>query len=255
MKTPREEAFLVRKPHNSNAPHTLISKAKATTTPLKMIFFLKSLSRSVHDQEHHHEPVAEAEVETRINDGKCTSLTVWRKSLLISCNGFTVINSCGGLVYRVDNYIDRPEELILMDGSGKSILTIRRRKKLGVPVHSWFIYEGEVGNYCATNKLSKKPIWCVRKNINILQTNHNVLAYVFRGSTDKRHSFVIEGSYTHRSCKVLGGSREVLAEITRKEAIVEGVSYGVEVFVLNVEPGFDPGFAMGLLLILDQMFP
>uniref|UniRef100_A0A6N2KAV3 Protein LURP-one-related 17 n=1 Tax=Salix viminalis TaxID=40686 RepID=A0A6N2KAV3_SALVM len=222
-----------------------------------MIFFLKSLSRSVHDQEHHHEPIAEAEaeVETRMNDGKCTSLTVWRKSLLISCNGFTVISSCGGIVYRVDNYIDRPEELILMDGSGKSILTIRRRKKLGVPVNSWFIYEGEVGNYCATNKLSKKPIWCVRKNINILQTNHNVLAYVFRGSTDKRHSFVIEGSYTHRSCKVLGGSREVLAEITRKEAIVEGVSYGVEVFVLNVEPGFDPGFAMGLLLILDQMFP
>jgi hypothetical protein len=93
-----------------------------------MIFFLKSSSRSVHDQEHHHEPVAEAEVETRINDGTCTSLTVWRKSLLISCNGFTVINSCGDLVYRVDNYIDRPDELVLMDGSGKSILTMRRRK-------------------------------------------------------------------------------------------------------------------------------
>ena len=128
-------------------------------------------------------------------------------------------------------------------------------QKLGVPVHNWFVYEGEVGNYCETNKLSKKPIWCVRKNINILQTNHNVLAYVFRGSTDKRHSFVIEGSYTRRSCKVIGRSRKVLAEIKRKEAMVEGISYGVEVFVLNVEPGFDPGFAMGLLLILDQMFP
>jgi len=65
---------------------------------------------------------------------------------------------------------------------------------------------------------------------------------------------VIEGSYTHRSCKVLDGSRKVLAEIKRKEAIVGGVSYGVEVFVLNVEPGFDPGFAMGLVLILDQIF-
>ncbi|KAG6791659.1 hypothetical protein POTOM_000789 [Populus tomentosa] len=196
------------------------SGAKTTTTILKMIFFLKSLSRSVHDQEHYHEPVAETEeVESKISTaGKCTSLTVWRKSLLISCNGFTVINSCGDLVYRVDNYIDRPEELVLMDGSGKSILTMRRRKKLGVRIDSWLVYEGEVG------------------------------------SSDKRPSFVIEGSYTHRSCKVLDGSRKVLAEIKRKEAIVGGVSYGVEVFVLNVEPGFDPGFAMGLVLILDQIF-
>uniref|UniRef100_A0A6N2KZR9 Uncharacterized protein n=1 Tax=Salix viminalis TaxID=40686 RepID=A0A6N2KZR9_SALVM len=80
-------------------------------------------------------PVAETEeVETKIStDGKCTLLTVWRKSLLISCNGFTVFNSCGDLVYRVDNYIDRPEELILMDGSGKSILTMRRRKRRPSP--------------------------------------------------------------------------------------------------------------------------
>ncbi|KAJ6426536.1 hypothetical protein OIU84_022184 [Salix udensis] len=227
------------------------SKAKTTATILKMIFFLKSLSRSVHDQEHHHEPVAETEeVETKIGtDGKCTLLTVWRKSLLISCNGFTVFNSCGDLVYRVDNYIDRPEELILMDGSGKSILTMRRRKKLGVRIDSWLVYEGEVGNHCAKTGLSEKPIWCVRKN-----SNHNALAYVFRGSSDKRPSFVVEGSYTHRSCKVSDGSRKVLAEIKRKEAIVGGVSYGVEVFLLNVEPGFDPGFAMGLVLILDQIF-
>ncbi|KAJ6393619.1 hypothetical protein OIU77_022953 [Salix suchowensis] len=193
------------------------SKAKTTATILKMIFFLKSLSRSVHDQEHHHEPVAETkEVETKIStDGKRTLLTVWRKSLLISCNGFTVFNSCGDLVYRVDNYIDRPEELVLMDGSGKSILTMRRRKKLGVRIDSWLVYEG---------------------------------------SSDKRPSFVVEGSYTHRSCEVLDGSRKVLAEIKRKEAIVGGVSYGVEVFLLNVEPGFDPGFAMGLVLVLDQIF-
>ncbi|CAK7335616.1 unnamed protein product [Dovyalis caffra] len=197
--------------------------------------------QSVHDQEHHQEPFAETKVETKITDGKCTSLTVWRKSLLISCNGFTVINSCGDLAYRVDNYFDHPEELILMDGSGKSIFTMRRRKKLGLLVDNWLVYEGEG---CATTKLSKKPIWCVRKNVNVLKTNHSVLAYVFRGSLEKRCSFVIEGSYTHRSCKVLDVSRKVLAEIKRKEAIVRGVSYGVEVFVLNVEPGFDAGFAM-----------
>ena len=57
-----------------------------------------------------------------------TSLTVWRKSLLMSCSGFTVIDSKGNLVYRVDNYRGRPGEIVLMDASGTSVLTIRRQK-------------------------------------------------------------------------------------------------------------------------------
>ncbi|KAF2313368.1 hypothetical protein GH714_010582 [Hevea brasiliensis] len=214
-----------------------------------MFFFLKSLSRSVHDGEHHQEP------EIKITDGigTSTSLTVWRKSLIISCNGFTVINSHGDLAYRVDNYIVHPDELILMDGSGKSILTMHRRKKLGLG-DGWLVFEGETSGCCSRKKLSKKPIWSVKKNINILQTNQNVLAYVFRGNTEKRHSYVIEGSYTQRSCKVVDETRRVVAEIKRKEAISGGVSFGVEVFVLVVQPWFDPGFAMALVLLLDQMF-
>lgn len=128
-------------------------------------------------------------------------------------------------------------------------------QKLGVLVDSWLVYEGEIGHYCTRTKLSKKPIWCVRKNVNILQGNNNVLAYVFRGSsTDNRHSFVIEGSYTNRSCKVFDESRRVVAEIKRKEAIIGGVSFGGEVFLLIVQSGFDAGFAMGLVLLLDRMF-
>ncbi|KAF2297886.1 hypothetical protein GH714_004725 [Hevea brasiliensis] len=142
-----------------------------------------------------------------------------------------------------------------MDGSGKSILTMHRHKKLGLG-ESWLIYEGEMGECCSRTKLSKKPIWSVKKHIQILKANqNNILAYVFRGTIDrKRHSYVIEGSYAHRSCKVLDESRRVVAEIKRKEAITGGVSFGIEVFVLIVQPGFDPGFAMALVLILDQMF-
>ncbi|KAJ6419666.1 hypothetical protein OIU84_029731 [Salix udensis] len=85
---------------------------------------------------------------------KCTLLTVWRKSLLISCNGFTVFNSCGDLVYRVDNYIDRPEELVLMDGSGKSILTMRRRKGFITQDFRCLHHEREAiaGNYVNSTK-------------------------------------------------------------------------------------------------------
>ncbi|EXC34340.1 Protein LURP-one-related 17 [Morus notabilis] len=248
---------------------------------MKRFLSLKSLSRTVHindheehgqdqDDDHDHQCQRkyddddQKDVVGRV--ANCTtSLTVWRKSLVMSCNGFTVIDSHGNLIYRVDNYIGRPEEIILMDGSGSSVLTMRRHKKLGL-VDSWLVYEGEIGDhlqYCKLNtsgssrsSRSKRPIFCIRKNINLLiNAKSNVLAYVYRDTSDKSCAYVIEGSYTHRSCKVLDGcTKKVLAETRRKEEIVGGVSYGVEVFHLIVHPGFDPGFAMALVLLLDQMF-
>ncbi|KAL6348950.1 hypothetical protein AAG906_033606 [Vitis piasezkii] len=217
--------------------------------------FLKSRSVTVHED---HQPEEEyiAAAASATTGGDCRSLTVWRKSLLFSCTGFTVIDSYGDLVYRVDNYIgQRPGEVTLMDASGKSVLTVRRRKNLRL-VENWHVYEGEVGDTSRTKRpsSSKQPICSVKKHINILHANHNVLAYVFLGNSDKRYAYRIEGSYANRSCKVLDKSRRVVAEIKRKEAMNEGVSFGVEVFLLIVCPGFDSGFAMALVLLLDQMF-
>ncbi|CAK9156569.1 unnamed protein product [Ilex paraguariensis] len=210
-----------------------------------MLLFLKSLSRTVHEVHDEQEYKSES-------DSPSISLTVWRKSLLFSCHGFTVIGSGGNLVFRVDNYTGRSNDVTLMDGSGKPILTVCRRKKLRL-VDNWLVYEGEVGDDTGT-KSSKKPICCVRKHINILQPNLNVLAYVYHGPSEKRYAYVIEGSYAHRSCKLLDESRRVMAEIKKKEAMIGGVTFGLEVFLLIVQPGFDLGFAMGIVLLLDQMF-
>ncbi|KAK9039941.1 hypothetical protein GQ457_06G037920 [Hibiscus cannabinus] len=214
---------------------------------LRMFLFLKSLSRSVREEEHRLEPSDLSET----RGDPCTSLTVWRKSLVISCNGFTVIDSYGDVVYRVDNYTGRPRELVLMDGSGKSILAMRRNKNLRL-LDTWLVYGGEVGDHCTS---TKEPIFYVKKCINILHGNPNVLAYVYRcRSSEKGYAYMIEGSYSHRSCKVMDETKRVVAEIKRKDAIIGGVSFGVEVFMLIVEAGFDPGFAMALVLLLDQMF-
>lgn len=129
-------------------------------------------------------------------------------------------------------------------------------------VDRWFVYEGEGGDYCSARRTTRAaskswPEFCVRKNMNLLNANPNILAHVYReaSGSHKRRAYVIEGSYTHRSCKVLDDcSRNVVAEIKRKEANVGGVSYGEEVFHLIVHPGFDPGFAMALVILLDQMF-
>lgn len=86
---------------------------------------LKSLSRAVHEEQERDHDLGKEK-----NNTACTSLTVWRKSLVMSCKGFTVIDSNGNLVYRVDNYIQQPNEVTLMDASGKSILTMCRRSRV-----------------------------------------------------------------------------------------------------------------------------
>lgn len=101
---------------------------------------LRSRSRTVHEERQPEQEYIAAACATAIAnattaEGDSRSLTVWRKSLLFSCTGFTVIDSCGDLVYRVDNYIgQRPGEVTLMDASGKSVLTVRRRKVILISV-------------------------------------------------------------------------------------------------------------------------
>ncbi|KAF5734793.1 putative UPF0706 protein [Tripterygium wilfordii] len=214
---------------------------------MKILSFIRSFSRSVHE-EHQGTKYFKADQQEVLECA--SSLTVWRKSLLLSCNGFTVINSNGNLVYRVDDYIhrrrSRPDELILMDGFGKSLLTMHRSKlRLA---DNWVVYEGE-----ASKSSSNEPIFYVRKHINILHGNPitSVLAYVYEG---KRRAYRIEGSYHNRSCKVFDDSRRVVVEIKRKDNIIGGIPFEKDVFVLEVMPGFDPGFAMALVLLLDQMF-
>ncbi|KAL2544259.1 Protein LURP-one-related 17 [Forsythia ovata] len=213
-----------------------------------MLLFLKSTSGKVKQY-----PDEQDDNKNNINETCCTSLTVWRKSLLFSCKGFTVIGSDGSLLYRVDNYTGHPHQIILMDGSGNPIFTICKRKKLGL-VDNWLIYEGEVGENCSIKTTSKKPIYSVKKNLNIMQTKLSVLAYVYGGISEKRYAYMIEGSYANRSCRILDDSRRVVAEIKKKEAINAGVSFGLSVFLLIVRSGFDSRFSMAIVLLLDQMF-
>ncbi|KAI3682794.1 hypothetical protein L1987_83043 [Smallanthus sonchifolius] len=170
-------------------------------------------------------------------------LTVWKKSLLFNCYGFTVFDSTGNLVFRVDNYTAGAKaEIVLMDASGQSLLTIRR-KRLSL-LDNWIVYEGES---------TVNPLFTVTKNVNLL--NAKSLAHVHTtGSKTKKAIYAIEGSYTRRCCFVYDDKRRCVAEIKRKEA-VGGVTYGGDVFRLFVQPDqIDPTVAMALVVILDQMF-
>ncbi|XP_044505103.1 protein LURP-one-related 8-like [Mangifera indica] len=194
-----------------------------------------------------------ATMSTVASDRKEAVLTVWKKSLLFNCNGFTVYDGKGDLVFRVDNYMQGHKgEILLMDAAGKPLLTIRRKRlSLG---DNWLVYDGET---------VVNPLFSVRKNVNIL--NNKSLAQVSRtncehngtGSSSSSNNknmmmYEIEGSYAQRCCAVYDGKRRV-AEIKQKEA-VGGVAFGVDVFRLIVQPEIDTSVAMAIVILLDKMF-
>ncbi|GAB2301023.1 hypothetical protein Dimus_035059 [Dionaea muscipula] len=194
------------------------------------------------------------------SDGDVVVLTVWKKSLLFSCNGFTVFDGRGNLVFRVDNYVSgNKSEIVLMDADGKPLLTIRRKRlSLG---EIWLMYEGETS--------SKNPIFSVRRHVTFL--NSKTLAHVTSGnnsgsggetspsSSPRRKNnvlFEIQGSYAQRSVSVYDNQRRCVVEIRRKEAAAAGgIVLGVDVFRMIVRRSYvDTSFAMGLVIVLDQMF-
>ncbi|KAJ6806416.1 protein LURP-one-related 8-like [Iris pallida] len=170
-----------------------------------------------------------------------TVLTVWRKSLLLNFGGFTVFDGKGDLVFRVDNYSSASNgEIMLMDASGKSLLTLRRKRlSLG---ENWLIYHGDE---------AAGPRFSVKKRVPFLPSKG--LASVTSRGIGSCSSYSVVGSYSRLRCTVYDGLRRPIVVVRRKEA-ASGVALGGDVFLLTILPGFDASLAMAMVIALEQMF-
>ncbi|KAI3882560.1 hypothetical protein MKX03_019355 [Papaver bracteatum] len=178
----------------------------------------------------------------QISDREVEVLTVWKKSLLFNCNGFTVFDTKGNLVFRVDNYrAGNKTEIFLMDASGKSLLTIRR-KKLSL-TDNWMVFDGET---------SVNPRFLVKKPVNFLTTK-NLARVISCQGNNKELMYEIIGSYAQRCVAVYDNRKRLVAEIRRKEAKA-GVTFGGDVFKMIVQPEIDQAVAMALVILMEQMF-
>ena len=65
--------------------------------------------------------------------------------------------------------------------------------------------------------------------------------------------YQIDGSFSLRCCTIFNAAKESVAEIRRKVDASTQVMLGKDVFTLCLKPGFDGAFAMGLVLVLDQI--
>ena len=168
-------------------------------------------------------------------------LTVWRKSLLFNCDGFTVFDARGDLAFRVDCYASarRRAEVVLMDVAGKPLLTVRR-KRLSLTDH-WVIYDGDG---------TARPLLSVRRHVS-LRSSSKTLAHVTplgSAAAASAAEYVVEGSYGRRACAVRDARGDAVAEVRRKESV------GDDVFRLVADPRLGEPLAMGLVIALDEMF-
>ncbi|RCV17205.1 hypothetical protein SEVIR_3G206000v4 [Setaria viridis] len=179
-------------------------------------------------------------------DEEPVTLTVWRKSLLFNCRGFTVFDASGNLVYRVDSYAsDSRAEVVLMDAAGRALLTVRRRKVIGLGADQWLVYPGE--------ETRLPPLYAVKRAAQYMRGAGKSMAHVApcsgaAGGKQAGGGYEVEGSYLRRCCTVYDARRRAVAEVRPKEAV------GSDVFRLVVQPGTEVSLAMAVVLALDQMF-
>ncbi|KDP37081.1 hypothetical protein JCGZ_06137 [Jatropha curcas] len=169
-------------------------------------------------------------------------LTVLKTSLFFANDGFTVYDCKGELVFRVDSYGPDTRdtgEVVLMDAHGRCLLTVRKKRP---SLHNrWEGYLGERSD-------GQKPIFSVRRSSMIGRCSVAVEVYGNPGE-----EYQIEGSFANRCCTIFNTVKESVAEIRRKVDASTNVVLGKDVFSLCLKPGFDAAFAMGLVLVLDQL--
>ncbi|CAD6268664.1 unnamed protein product [Miscanthus lutarioriparius] len=211
----------------------------------------------VHPNAADPEHAAPVTVVTPDEEPPPTVLTVWRKSLLFNCDGFTVYDARGDLAFRVDSYDAsgrRRAEVVLMDATGTPLLTVRRKRRLGVLAERWVIYDGDAAADAEAERSNSKPLVSVRRHRRASSKEKvlaNVTPLLASSSSGREASYVVEGSYGRRACVVRNHARRdaVVAEVRRKEAVL-----GDDVFGLVADPRLGATLAMGLVIALDEMF-
>ncbi|KAJ0530555.1 putative tubby-like protein [Helianthus annuus] len=173
---------------------------------------------------------------------KETHLTVMKTSLFFAGDGFSVYDCHGQIVFRVDSYGPDSRdagELVLMDPNGRCLLTVRRKRPSLHQRWEGFLGDGWEG---------KKPIFSVRRSSIIGRSNMTVELF-----GERTEEYQIEGQFANRNCTIYDSAKETMAEIRRKVDATTNVTLGKDVFLLTLKPGFDGAFAMGLVLVLDQI--
>lgn len=187
-------------------------------------------------------------------------LTVWKRSSMTfqGTDGFTVFDHHGRLAFRVDNYSRKSccitgGELVLMDGAGNALLTLK--PQVLSMQYQWNAYRGED----KMGKSRSSKVFSMRSGSRLFHSSKDE-AIVMMGATTKHGQtdqsqtpdFRIEGCFRRRNCKIKSSAGATVAKIARKR-VNNRILLGDDVFSLAVQPGFDTQLIMAFVIILDRI--
>ncbi|KAK1438643.1 hypothetical protein QVD17_04452 [Tagetes erecta] len=166
--------------------------------------------------------------------------TIWMKSLVLNSNGYTVYDSNGEVVYRIDNY-DRKcrSEVYLMDLRGNIVCTILRKKLLRSGLWD-----------CYNDKDSRTPWFRVGKAFRFFKNDsvYDVIVETSEEQSISSSNHKIEGSVHALEFKIIDGEGRIAAKVQRKRSS-SGIELGEDVLRVTVEPHVDRIFVMALVAI------
>ncbi|KVH95404.1 protein LURP-one-related 11-like [Cynara cardunculus var. scolymus] len=166
--------------------------------------------------------------------------TIWMKSLVMNSNGYTVYDSNGNVVFRIDNYDNKnSSEVYLMDLRGNIVCTILRKKLLRLGLWD-----------CCHSNDSCRPWFKVGKAFNFFKNDsvYDVLVGTNEARNDSSLNHRMEGSVHGLEFKITDGAGRVRAEVQRKRSS-SGVVLGEDVLCVTVEPGVNHIFVLALVAI------
>ncbi|GLJ13715.1 hypothetical protein SUGI_0218850 [Cryptomeria japonica] len=170
--------------------------------------------------------------------------TVWKKAFLFSGTGFTVFDSSGNLVLRVEDYTPTVKrQLLVMDASGNPLLLLRR--KVMSLHHRWegFICKEKGKLWVFTIKRSS--IISATTSVDVFLTSSNT------NSLGRRFDYHIEGSFRERSCAIYNRSRSMVAQVKRKKSC--DMLLEKDVFSVEIYRNFDPALIMSWIAVVDHI--
>ncbi|CAO2140659.1 unnamed protein product [Urochloa humidicola] len=188
--------------------------------------------------------------------------TVWKRSSMgfQGTDGFSVYDAAGRLAFRVDNYSRRSKifagELLLMDGQGAPLLALR--PQIFSMHDQWNCYKASEESQ--GNRTISHQLFSMRK-CSVLQKGHEAEVSMSGCSAGSGHtgqqgpSFLVEGCFRRRNCKIRNSDGEEVARIMRKKAETasESLTLGDDVFSLVVEPNVDCTMIMAFVVVLDRI--
>ncbi|CAM0151231.1 unnamed protein product [Urochloa decumbens] len=187
--------------------------------------------------------------------------TVWKRSSIgfQGTDGFSVYDAAGVLAFRLDNYSRRPKlfagELLLMDGQGAPLLALR--PQIFSMQDQWNCYKASEESQ--GKRTISHQLFSMRK-CSVLQKGHEAEVSIFgcgtaSGHTGQGPSFLVEGCFRRRNCKIRNSAGEEVARIMTKnvETASDSLTLGDDVFSLVVEPNVDCTMIMAFVVVLDRI--